>query len=67
MFQKANIEVFAWMPFEILGINPSFIKHELNVMAEAWLMKQQGRRSTAEYVDAVIEGVEKLKEASTIT
>ena len=24
---KSNIEVFAWTPYEMLGINPNFIKH----------------------------------------
>ncbi|XP_057489449.1 uncharacterized protein LOC130775334 [Actinidia eriantha] len=28
---KANIEVFAWTPYKMPGIDPNFIKHELNV------------------------------------
>ena len=48
-------------------IDPSFIKHELNVILEAYLVKQRGRRSATEYVDTVIEEVEKLKEVSAIT
>ncbi|GFY90940.1 hypothetical protein Acr_07g0011360 [Actinidia rufa] len=28
---KANIEAFAWTPYEIPRIDPAFIKHELNV------------------------------------
>ena len=42
-------------------------KHELSVLPEAHLMKQRGRRSAAEHVDAVIKEVKKLKEASAIT
>ena len=49
------------------GIDPSFINHELNVMLEARPKKQRGRRSVVEYVEAVIEEVEKLKETSVIT
>ena len=63
----ANIEVFAWTPYEMLGIDSNFIKHEFNVLIEAYLMKQRGRRSATEHVDAMIEKVEKLKEASAIT
>ena len=51
----------------MLGIDPNFIKHELHVIPEAKLVKQRGRRSATKYVDAVIEEVEKLKEASAIT
>ncbi|GFS31847.1 hypothetical protein Acr_00g0019520 [Actinidia rufa] len=28
---KSNIEEFAWTPYEMPGIDPTFIKHELNV------------------------------------
>ena len=53
-FFKANIAVFAWTPYKMLEIDPNFIKHELNVMPDALLLKQRGRRSTIEHVDAVI-------------
>ena len=43
-------------------VDPNFIRHELNVLLDAWPVKQRGRRSAAEHVDAVIEEVEKLKE-----
>ena len=48
------------------GINPNFIKHELNVVSDARLVKQRGKRSVPEHVYAVIEKVKKLKEASAI-
>ena len=48
------------------GIDPIFIKHKLNVLLEAHPMKQQGRRSATEHVDAMIEEVEKVKETSAI-
>ncbi|GFZ15616.1 hypothetical protein Acr_25g0000250 [Actinidia rufa] len=63
---KANIEAFAWTPYEMLGIDPNFIKHELNVQPDFRPVKQRGRRSAPEHVDAVIEEVEKLKEADAI-
>ncbi|GFS40182.1 hypothetical protein Acr_00g0066980 [Actinidia rufa] len=63
---KANIKAFAWTPYEMPGIDPNFIKHELNVQPNFRLVKQRGRRSAPEHVDAVIEEVEKLREADAI-
>ena len=40
-FLTANIEVFAWTPYEMLGIDLSFIKHELNVIPEVKPVKQR--------------------------
>ncbi|GFZ15662.1 hypothetical protein Acr_25g0000710 [Actinidia rufa] len=65
-FLKANIEAFAWTPYEMPGIDPNFIKHELNVQPDFRPIKQRGRRSAPEHVDAVIEEVEKLREADAI-
>ena len=64
---KANIEVFTWTPYEMPGIDLNFIKHELNILPDARPVKQIGRRSVIEHVDAVIGEVEKLKKASAIT
>ncbi|GFY82602.1 hypothetical protein Acr_02g0008420 [Actinidia rufa] len=52
-FLKANIEIFAWKPYEMPRIDPSFIRHELNVMSEARPVKQQERRSVVSHVDVV--------------
>ena len=30
-FLKANVDVFAWSPYEALGVDPNFICHRLNV------------------------------------
>ena len=49
------------------GIDPSFIRHELNVLPDVRPVKQKGRRSAPEHVDVVIEEIEKLKEANAIT
>ena len=65
-FLIANIDAFTWTPYEMPRIDLSFIKHELNVIPEAYPMKQRGRRSATEFVDALIEDVEKLKKASVI-
>ncbi|GFS38323.1 hypothetical protein Acr_00g0056810 [Actinidia rufa] len=63
---KANIKAFAWTPYEMPGIDPAFIKHELNVQLDVQPVKQRGRRSAPEHVDAVIEEVKKLREANAI-
>ncbi|GFS36152.1 hypothetical protein Acr_00g0044380 [Actinidia rufa] len=63
---KANIEAFAWTLYEMPKIDPNFIKHELNVQSDFRPIKQRGRRSASEHMDAVIEEVEKLKEADAI-
>ena len=64
-FLKATIDVFAWTPYEMPGIDLNFIIHELNVLPDARPVKR-GRRSTTEHLDAVIEEVKKL-EVSAIT
>ena len=33
-FLIAHIEVFTWMPYKMPGIDPNFIKHELNVLPD---------------------------------
>lgn len=30
-FLKRNIEIFTWTPYEMLGVDTSFIYHKLNV------------------------------------
>ena len=49
------------------GIDLNFIKHKLNILLDARLVKQRGRRSVPEHIDEVIEEVKKLKKASAIT
>ncbi|GFY97881.1 hypothetical protein Acr_12g0004220 [Actinidia rufa] len=63
---KANIGAFAWTPYEMPGIDPTFTKHEMNVQSDFRPVKQRGKRSAPEHVDAVIEEVEKLREADAI-
>ena len=38
-FLVANIKVFAWTPYKMLGIDPNFIKHELNVLLDSRFVK----------------------------
>ena len=66
-FLTANIEVFVWTPYEIPGIDPSFIEHKMNIIPEARLVMQREMRSATEYVNTMIEEVDKLNEVSAIT
>ena len=66
-FLKVNIKIFAWTPYEMPRIDPNFIRHELNVLPSARLVKQRGRRSATKPIEVVIKKVEKLEEASAIT
>jgi hypothetical protein len=66
-FLKSNISVFAWTPYEMPGVDPSFICHELNVDPSRKPIIQRTRRSSPVHADAVIEEVEKLLEANAIT
>ena len=65
-FLKENVLLFAWAPFKMLRIDQSFIRHKLNIMLEAWLVKHKGKRSIVEHVDTVIEEVDKLNKADAI-
>ena len=31
LFLVQNVNVFAWSPYEVLGVDPEFIVHKLNV------------------------------------
>ncbi|KAG5561961.1 hypothetical protein RHGRI_004857 [Rhododendron griersonianum] len=51
-FLKGNIEVFAWTPYEMPGMNPDVIRHSLNVDPGRKPVIQKPRRSSAMHADA---------------
>jgi ribonuclease HI len=65
-FLKDNIEAFAWTPYEMPGVDPSFITHSLNVDPARKPVVQKPRRSSAIHSDAVTEEVQRLIEADAI-
>ena len=65
-FLEVNIDVFAWNTYDVIGINPEFICHQLNVSPEATPCKQPPWRSSKEHVEAVRVEVNKLKQAGAI-
>ena len=61
-----NLDVFAWDPYEVPGVDPGFIVHKLNVDLSYPSKKQKPRRVAKDHIEAVRQEVEKLKEAGAI-
>ena len=53
LFLLQNVDVFAWSPYEVPGVDPEFIVHKLNVDPSFPPKKQKSRRASKENVDAV--------------
>ena len=53
LFLIQNVDVFAWSPYEVLGVDPEFIVHKLNMDPLYPTKKQKPRRSTKEHVEVV--------------
>ena len=65
LFLIQNVD-FAWSPYEVLGVDPEFIVHKLNVNPSFPPKKQKPRRLAKEHVKVVRLEVRRLKEAGTI-
>ena len=61
-----NMDVFAWSPYEVPGVDLEFIVHKLNVDPSFPPKKQKPRRLTKEHVEAVRSEVRRLREARAI-
>ena len=61
-----NLDMFAWSPYKVPGVDPTFIMHELNVDPLVPPKKQRPRRSAKPHVEVAKEEVEKLKQARAI-
>jgi len=66
LFLIHNVDVFAWSPYEVAGVDPEFIVHKLNVDPSFPPKKQKPRRSAKEHVEAIKLEVKKLKEVGAI-
>ena len=66
LFLMQNVDVFAWSPYEVLGVDPEFIVHKLKVDPLYPPKKQKLKRSAKEQVEAVRQEVKKLKEVGAI-
>lgn len=65
-FLRANIKVFAWMLYEMPGIDLEVTCHMLNVDRLVKLVIQRARKPMLMHVEAVEEEVDKLLEAKAI-
>ena len=61
-----NLDVFAWSPYKVPGVDLEFITHQLNMDTLFPPKKQKSRRSAKQHVEAVKQEVAKLKEAGAI-
>ncbi|XP_028060640.1 uncharacterized protein LOC114264247 [Camellia sinensis] len=65
-FLVSNLEVFAWTPYDMPGVDPSFICHQLNVFPNTRPVIQRTRRSALHHAEMVAEEVKNLLEAGAI-
>ena len=63
---RRNKEIFAYSTYEMPGMDPEFIRHELNARPECKPVVQKPRRSAATHTDAVLAEVDRLTEAGAI-
>ncbi|XP_009391097.2 uncharacterized protein LOC103977328 [Musa acuminata AAA Group] len=66
-FLKANADVFAWSPKEMLGIDRTVAEHQFNINPEARPVKQRPRRFALDRQKAISEEVDRLTEAGFIS
>ena len=65
-FLTSNIDMFAWDPYEVPGVDPDYIQHRLNVDPHSKPVKQKARRSAPVHAEAVQKEVERLLQAGAI-
>ena len=66
LFLMQNVDVFAWSPYEVPGVDPEFIVHKLSVDPSFPPKKQKLRRAAKEHVDTVKLEVQRLKEVAVV-
>ena len=65
-FLRANVDVFAWSPYEAPSVELNFIYHQLNVNPSVIPKRQPPRRPSKEHAEVVRSEVAKLKQAGAI-
>uniref|UniRef100_A0A2N9IX95 Uncharacterized protein n=1 Tax=Fagus sylvatica TaxID=28930 RepID=A0A2N9IX95_FAGSY len=65
-FLVNNVDVFAWDPYEVPGVDPNYIEHRLNTDPHSKPVQQKARRSAPVHAEAVQKEVEKLLQAGSI-
>jgi hypothetical protein len=59
-FLTSNIDVFAWDPYKVPGVDPDYIQHQLNVDPHSKPVQQKARRSAPIHAEVVQKEVERL-------
>jgi hypothetical protein len=65
-FLTSNIDVFAWDPYEVPGVDPDYIQHQLNVDPHSKPVQQKARQSAPMHAEAVQKEVKRLLQAGVI-
>ena len=60
-FLRANVDVFAWSPYEAPGVDPNFICHRLNMNPSVIPKRQPPQRPSKEHAETVRSEMAKLK------
>jgi ribonuclease HI len=60
------MDVFAWDPYEVSGVDPNYIEHQLNTDPHSKPVQQRARRSAPVHAEAVQKEVERLLQAGAI-
>ena len=60
------MDVFAWTPYEVPGVDPKFIVYKFNIDPSFPPKKQKPRRSARMHVEVVKSEVQRLKEVGAI-
>lgn len=63
---RNNLDIFAWEPYELPGIDPSVVCHRLHIDPAFNPIAQKARRTAPEKAKAVEKEVEKLLDAGSI-
>ena len=65
-FLRANKEVFAWEPKQLVGVPRGVIEHHLKVCPNVRRVKQRARRQSTEKQSFIIQETRKLEAAGVI-
>lgn len=65
-FLKDNIDVFAWTPYEMPGVDLNFISHSFNIKKDSKPVVQKAQYSAPKHTEAVIDEGNRLLEANVI-
>uniref|UniRef100_A0A2N9I0Z3 Integrase catalytic domain-containing protein n=1 Tax=Fagus sylvatica TaxID=28930 RepID=A0A2N9I0Z3_FAGSY len=66
-FLVGNVDVFAWDPYEVPGVDPNYIEHRLNTDPHSKPVQQKARRSAPVHAEAIALSAEDREKTAFIT